>query len=300
MWYHKDGDNMNSKDLKEFKWLNLSNPSEKKLKELSDTYAFDYNDLIKATDKFETPHIDINGNVTTYVFKMPYVIETSDNKKYRSYPVSLFLNGNVLLSISLNEHPLIDELKANENIDITNPVIWIMKSTEYFIKYLNEIQEDILEKEKTLIKSTSNKDLEHMLTLQKSLLYFTTALQGNRSLLEKIKKIDNFSNNETELIIDAELEINQAIEMANIYREILESTMDTYSSIISNNLNDVMKFLTSVTLVISIPTMISSFLGMNLSLGEFGTNPFSFLLIVLISFLVAIILILVLKKKNLL
>ena len=174
-----------------------------------------------------------------------------------------------------------------------------MKSTEYFIKYLNEIQEDILEKEKTLIKSTSNKDLEHMLTLQKSLLYFTTALQGNRSLLEKIKKIDNFSNN-AELIIDAELEINQAIEMANIYREILESTMDTYSSIISNNLNDVMKFLTSVTLVISIPTMISSFLGMNLSLGEFGTNPFSFLLIVLISFLVAIILILVLKKKNLL
>ena len=138
-----------------------------------------------------------------------------------------------------------------------------------------------------------------MLTLQKSLLYFTTALQGNRSLLEKIKKIDNFSNN-TELIIDAELEINQAIEMANIYREILESTMDTYSSIISNNLNDVMKFLTSVTLVISIPTMISSFLGMNLSLGEFGTNPFSFLLIVLISFLVAIILILILKKKNLL
>ena len=138
-----------------------------------------------------------------------------------------------------------------------------------------------------------------MLTLQKSLLYFTTALQGNRSLLEKIKKIDNFSNN-AELIIDAELEINQAIEMANIYREILESTMDTYSSIISNNLNDVMKFLTSVTLVISIPTMISSFLGMNLSLGEFGTNPFSFLLIVLISFLVAIILILVLKKKNLL
>ena len=131
------------------------------------------------------------------------------------------------------------------------------------------------------------------------MLYFTTALQVNRSLLEKIKKIDNFSNN-TELIIDAELEINQAIEMANIYREILESTMDTYRSIISNNLNDVMKFLTSVTLVISIPSMISSFLGMNLSLGEFGTNPFSFLLIVLISFLVAIILILILKKKNLL
>ena len=88
--------------------------------------------------------------------------------------------------------------------------------------------------------------------------------------------------------------------MANTYREILENTMDTYSSIISNNLNDIMKFLTSITLVISIPTMISSFLGMNLSLGSFGTNPFSFVLIVSLSFFIAIVLVILLKKKNLL
>ena len=80
---------MNSKDLKEFKWLNLSNPSEKNLKDLSAMYNFDYNDLVKATDKFETPHIDINGNVITYVFKMPYVLETNDNKKpYNSSPLN--------------------------------------------------------------------------------------------------------------------------------------------------------------------------------------------------------------------
>ena len=179
-------------------------------------------------------------------------------------------------------------------------ILFIAKTTEYFIRYLNEIQEDIIEKEKDLIKSPSNKDLERMLTLQKSLLYFTTSLQGNEMLLEKLENNSNLKETSLDNLKDAQIEIKQAIRMASIYREILENTMDTYSSIISNNLNDVMKFLTSVTLVISIPTMISSFLGMNLSLGEFGTNPFSFLLIVLISFLVAIILILILKKKNLL
>ena len=88
--------------------------------------------------------------------------------------------------------------------------------------------------------------------------------------------------------------------MANICREILENTMNTYSSIISNNLNDIMKFLTSITLVISIPTMIASFLGMNVSLGSFGTDPYSFLIIIGLSFIIAIILIIILRKKNLL
>ena len=88
--------------------------------------------------------------------------------------------------------------------------------------------------------------------------------------------------------------------MASIYREILENTMDTYSSIISNNLNDIMKFLTSITLVISIPTMISSFLGMNVTIGDFASNPYSFLLIILICLLVTLLIVILLKKKNLL
>ena len=88
--------------------------------------------------------------------------------------------------------------------------------------------------------------------------------------------------------------------MANICREILENTMNTYSSIISRAISEFMKFLTSITLVISIPTMIASFLGMNVSLGSFGTDPYSFLIIIGLSFVIAIILIIVLRKKNLL
>ena len=150
------------------------------------------------------------------------------------------------------------------------------------------------------MKSTSNHDLERMFTLQKSLLYFTTALQGNLTILEKLENNLKENEKEVELIKDTQIEIKQGIEMAKTYRSILENTMDTYSSIVSNNLNDIMKFLTSITLVISIPTMISSFLGMNVFLGDFGTNPHSFILIILVSFLISMILIYILKKKNLL
>ena len=156
-----------------------------------------------------------------------------------------------------------------------------------------------MQKEKNLMKA-SNKDLERMLLLQKSLLYFTTSLQGNRAILEKIENNNHLAPIELDYLKDVQIELKQALEMSTIYREILDNTMNTYSSIISNSMNNVMKFLTSITLVISIPTMISSFLGMNVFLGDFGKNPYSFLLVLLLSTLISVLLIIVLKKKNLL
>ena len=141
-----------------------------------------------------------------------------------------------------------------------------------------------------------------MLTLEKSLVYFITSLKGNQVVLEKLETLPIMSldEKELELLRDVKIETNQAIEMTNIYREILDSTMDTYGTVISNNLNDVMKFLTSITLVISVPTMIASFLGMNVPLGEVGVNPLSFLFLVLLSIIVSVVLIVILHRKNLL
>ena len=141
-----------------------------------------------------------------------------------------------------------------------------------------------------------------MLTLEKSLVYFITSLKGNQVVLEKLETLPIISleEKELELLKDVKIETNQAIEMTNIYREILDSTMDTYGTVISNNLNDVMKFLTSITLVISIPTMIASFMGMNVPLGDVGVNPLSFLFLVLISIIVSVVIIIILHRKNLL
>lgn len=286
-------------------WIDMESPSDEEIKLICEKLKLEEVDMRKALDKSELPHIEQESEALLYIFNIPYVINNNRKKKYRSYPFGIFFMSYGFVTVSLMNHPLKDTFKAyliqnNPRTVEDFSIFFIAKTTEYFIRYLNEIQDDILEKEKDLIKSTSNKDLERMLTLQKSLLYFTTSLQGNEMLLAKIENSNHLKETSLDALKDAQIEIKQAIRMASIYREILENTMDTYSSIISNNLNDIMKFLTSVTLVISIPTMISSFLGMNVTIGDFASNPYSFLLIILICLFVTILIIILLKKKNLL
>ena len=140
------------------------------------------------------------------------------------------------------------------------------------------------------------------INIEKSLVYFITSLKGNDVVLEKLARgnILNMYEEDADLLEDAIIENKQGIEMANIYREILTSTTDTYATIISNNLNVIMKFLAGITIVFSIPTMIASFLGMNVPLGDVGTNDFSFIWLVILSILLSIIVAIILKKKNML
>ena len=133
-----------------------------------------------------------------------------------------------------------------------------------------------------------------------------------RTKINNFKSSDEFKNllknkifiklyeDDEDILEDAIIENKQAIEMTNIYREILTSMTDAYASIISNNLNDVMKFLTSITIVLSIPTMVASFLGMNVPMGEIGTSSLSFIVILGVSFIVSILITIILKKKNML
>ena len=167
---------------------------------------------------------------------------------------------------------------------------------------LESIDEDIVRIENNTYKATDNKQLLNFLNIQKTLVYFITSLHANGMVLEKLQKENmlDFSKEEAMLLEDATLENKQSIETSTVYREILSSTMDTYSSIISNNLNVLMKFLTGITIVFSVPTMIASFLGMNVPLGELGKNPASFALIILISLIISLCIAWWLKKKNML
>ena len=141
-----------------------------------------------------------------------------------------------------------------------------------------------------------------MLNIEKSLVYFMGALKYNKMTLEKLSKgsILPFYDEDAELLEDTIIEYDQAIEMATIYKEIMASTTETYASVISNNLNVIMKFLSAITIVFSIPTMIASFMGMNVPLGNFSTNPAAFWVLVLISVLLSLIIAYWLKKKNML
>ena len=146
-----------------------------------------------------------------------------------------------------------------------------------------------------------NQELLKLLSLDKSLVYFTTSIRSNEAVMERTLrgKIIKLYDEDEDILEDAITENKQAIEMSKIYSDILNGTMDAYASIISNNLNGVMKFLTSITIILAVPTMISSFWGMNVAL-PFENSPFGFIIMILIAVFMTILITMWLKRKDML
>ena len=179
----------------------------------------------------------------------------------------------------------------------------LYKNASLFLHYLRIIDKKSDQVEQSLHKSQRNQELIELLELEKSLVYFTTSLRSNEVVLEKLLKVESIKQypEDTELLEDVIIENKQAIEMANIYSGILSGTMDAFASVISNNLNIVMKFLATVTIVMSIPTMIFSAYGMNLnSKGmPFADNPLGFLYVIIFSLILSLLVALIFRKKDL-
>ena len=178
----------------------------------------------------------------------------------------------------------------------------LLRISQGYLFGLDEMNKDIERQEHQLAKATKNQELIEMLNIEKSLVYFMGSLKYNQATLERLSKgnVIPFYEEDKDLLEDAMIESNQAIEMATIYKEIMASTTETYASVISNNLNVIMKFLAGITIVFSVPTMVASFMGMNVPLGDFATNPASFFILILISLGVALLIAYWLKKKDML
>jgi magnesium transporter len=163
----------------------------------------------------------------------------------------------------------------------------LLSSSVWFLKYLKQINIEIKKAEITLEKSIRNEDLQTLFSIEKSLVYFKTSLQSNDILLHRLKRQKNIAEAlNYELIEDVEIELRQAIETTNIFSDILTGMMDAYASVISNNLNIVMKRLTSISIVLMIPTLIASMYGMNVP-NSLQDNPNGFAIVVLLSMIVA-------------
>ena len=169
------------------------------------------------------------------------------------------------------------------------------------MNYLKRINKETEIAEYILKNSMKNKELLKLLSLEKGLVYFATSLKSNEIVMEKTMrgKIVKLYDDDEDILEDAIIENRQAIEMAQIYTNILNGTMDAYASIISNNLNGVMKFLTSITIVLAIPTMISSFWGMNVKL-PFENSNIGFIIMIAISVILTLIVTWWLKRKDML
>lgn len=290
-------------------WIDIINPSFHELEETSKVTNTDLDLLTKLLDDEELPRIEEGDNATLIVVDTPYETDKKYKHKYNTDPLGIIINNDgYFITVSLKKQSLLEDFKKNKvrNFSVrkrTKFVLQILlKMASTYQKELIGINNYINKKEKNLYKSTDNKELIDLLNVEKTLVYFSTSLKANDVVLEKLAKgnVLKLYEEDQDLLEDAMIENKQAIEMASIYREILGSTTDAYASIISNNLNDVMKFLTSITIVLSIPTMVASFLGMNVPLGSMQTSNSSFIIILALSFVVSILITIILKKKNML
>lgn len=293
-------------DIENDVWLNLENPNNDEINHITTKIGISKDIFNNVLDKDEISRIEITDNYKVIIINYPYIASTKHKNKYNTMPLGIIIKDNFLVTVTLKNNHIIDAYKNDPNFDTakrTRFVIDILYNiAKEYLKCLQIINNEISNKEDLILKSTENEDLINLLNIQKSLVYFLTSLKENGIVLDKIAKgnVLDLYMEDKELLEDAIIENNQGIETVNIYREILASTTDTYATIVSNNLNKIMKFLAGITIVFSIPTMIASFIGMNVPLGIIASNDYSFIILVGISIVVSIIIAVILKKKNML
>ena len=219
----------------------------------------------------------------------------------------IVVRDDFFITVSLKKNKIIEDFEKRKikNFQTYKKTRFIFQilylNSSYYLNYLKQINKETEIAEYILKNSMKNKELLKLLSLEKGLVYFTTSLKSNEIVMEKTMrgKIVKLYDEDEEILEDAIIENRQAIEMAQIYSNILNGTMDAYASIISNNLNGVMKFLTSITIILAVPTMISSFWGMNVGL-PFQNSPAGFVIMVVVAIVTTLAVTWWLKRKDML
>lgn len=289
-------------------WIELTSPTNDEIDKVVEKTNVDKDLILKMLDDEERPRVEQSGNAILIVIDTPY-LEHDESNNYKTYPLGIIItDNNYVITITSKRLDLLNDFKKNKVKNFrtakkTRFLIQILlKTANYYLRDLKKIYANIDKTEQILKKSTENKELITLLEIEKTLVYFITSLKANDTVLEKLSKgtMLPLYEGDLDLLEDATIENKQAIEMSTIYRDILSSITDTYANIVSNNLNYIMKFLAGATIVLSIPTMISSFLGMNVPLGSISNYDNAFITILLVSVVISIVVAIILKKKNML
>ncbi len=296
---------VSTNDFGEGIWVNMKNPTEDEINKVSTVLNVETDFLKAALDEEERARIESDDGQTLIIVDTPIIEKEGQMNVYTTIPLAMIIIKHAIITVCLKEDTLLTDFKSNKVKSFltqfkTRFVLQILyKNSTRYLQYLKHIDKLSNKIEQDLHKSMKNKELIQMLKLEKSLVFFSTALKSNEVVLEKLTKFEYIKNypEDTELLEDVIIENKQAIEMSNIYSSILSGTMDAFASIISNNLNIVMKFLTSVTIVMAIPTMISSFFGMNVAIPL--ATPSAFWIVIGISLVMCTVTGLTLYKKKL-
>lgn len=290
-------------------WIALTNPTASEIIDIADTYQIDPDHLRAPLDEEERSRIEVEDEYTLILVDIPSIEERNGKDWFVTIPLAIITTKDVLITVCLEETPVLTSFMDGRVRDFhtfmkTRFILQILyKNATQFLQYLRIIDKKSEVIERKLHQSQKNEELIELLELEKSLVYFTTSLRSNEVVLEKLLHIEKIKKypEDTDLLEDVIVENKQAIEMANIYSGILSGTMDAFASVISNNLNIVMKFLATVTIVLSIPTMIASFYGMNVNSHgmPFADSPYGFAIVLGLTLLLSLFVAYIFNKKDL-
>jgi len=286
-------------------WVHLTDPDSDEIEMVSDCTGLDRDFLKAALDKEESSRLEVDGNQILVLLDIPIMNVIKTTAVYSTIPLGIVLNDEFIVTISLQENNITDDffeqkIKTFYTFKKQRFILQILlRIDKYYLSFLKQIDKASKNIETRLHRSLRNQELFDMMELEKSLVYFSTSLKANQITLEKMLKLKIMHKypEDEELLEDVIIENRQAIEMANIHRDILSATMDAFASIISNNLNVVMKILTSITVVLSIPTIIASFFGMNVPM-PWGSFPLAFVGIIVITLVLCAVVLTILIRKR--
>jgi magnesium transporter len=264
-------------------WVDARNVTREDLAKLEKDFSIQSELIADIMDQDEQARIEKEDEYTAIIVRLPVFDENSE-VTYSAVPVGIILFSDKIVTICQRSSDVLDDLTGHRirDFNVKNKSAFVLnlmgRAALSYLRALKELNKKTAIIERELQESVKNNELVQLLSVQKSLVYFTTSLKTNELLLEKLQKSPfiHFKEDEQELLEDVLTDNKQAIEMANIYSSILTGTMDAFASVISNNLNRVMRRLTIVSIVLMIPTLISSFFGMNVDL-PFQDMPLAFL-----------------------
>lgn len=290
-------------------WINLIKPADEEIKQIIELTSCPPDFLAASLDENEHSRIEIEDDFMLIIINVPFAVGAN---KYDTIPIGIIMSDKFFITACLRENKILDYFNSN-NIKKFSTLkrahflfTMFLKSAEQYLIYMRFINNLTDQLELSLRQSMENKKLFQLFELERSLVYFITALKDNNVVTEKLSRLIKnknmrsfitISEDDEELLEDVVIENKQAIEMVEMHSNILGGMMDAFASIISNNLNIVMKFLTSITIILAIPTMIASFWGMNVDV-PFKDHPGGFLYVVIIAFVVSFFSVWGLWKKN--
>lgn len=275
-------------------WISLADPTDIELSTVSENYNIDLADLRAPLDDEERSRIDVEDDYTMIIVDIPTVEERAERNWYNTIPLSIIVKEEVIITVCSQDtpllHPFMDgTIRGFNTFMHTRFILQILyRNAAMYLRYLRIIDRESDKLENRMQNSTQNREILMLMELTKSLLYFTTSLKSNEIVLEKLITLDRIRpyEDDNDLLEDVITENKQAIEMATIYQGVLQGMTDAFGSIVSNNMNNVIRIFTIITIVLSIPTLVFSLYGMNFTWMPFINKSWGFFAILLITMLI--------------